>query len=134
MNAVNPIEWVRHTQNGEKLYVPPPDVYSVNGKKLSKGTATRTESYYLNPQFVGRDQIVHVGWTDVSFEEAQQILKAFDPDNRQGIWVRFLSPWYGWIEEEMYTGDVPAPMMSRDKVFWEKIEFDVTTKQTRWRT
>lgn len=134
MDAVNPIEYVRHSANGPKLYVPTPDIYSVNGKKLSKSSVKRSESYYLNPQFVGRDFIIHIGWQDVSFEDAQTILNAFDPDKKQGIWVRYLNPWHGWIEEEMYTGDIPAPMLNLKKVYWEKIEFDCTTKQTRWRT
>ena len=133
MESVNPIECVRHSENGPNLYVPVPHIYSVSGKKLSKDTATRTESYYMHPDFVGRDQIIHIGWEKPTFEQGKTILNAFDPDRLQGIWVKFLSPWYGWIVEEMYTGDVPAPMMKRSKVYWETIEFDLTTKQTKWR-
>lgn len=128
------IEWVRHSKDGPNIYIPEPDIFSVTGKKLSKDTAKRSASYYLNPDYVGRDLIVHVGWTEPTFEEAKAILNACDPDGLQGIWVKFLSPQYGWIIEEMCCGDVPAVMMQRDKVFWEKIEFDLTTKQTRWRS
>lgn len=133
MDTENFIEWVRHSENGSNIYVPAPDDYELVEPKLSKSTAKRTVNYYLNPEYVGRDIKIHLIWLDVPFETAQKIINAFDPERQQGIWVRFLSPRYGWITEEMICGDIPVKAMKREKVFWEKLEFDLTTKQTKWR-
>lgn len=133
MDMIDPIEWVRHSENGANVPYPEPDRCTVTSKKLSKGTAKRSLSYYLNPEFVGKDIIIHLEWIQPSFEEAQAILNAFDPDRRQGIWVKFYHAQYGWLTEEMVCGDTPTEYEPGLKAYCKQIVLDLTTKQTKWR-
>lgn len=133
LDMISPIAWVRHSQNGAELPFPEPDKCTVTAKKLSKDTAKRSLSYYLNPEYVGKDIIIHLEWNTPSFEEGSQILNTFDPDFLQGIWVKFYHVQYGWLIEEMVCSDVPTEFEPGKKAYCKQIVLDLTTKQTRWR-
>jgi len=132
--AYNPIVWVRHSENGSNILVPAPDKYQVNIQKTSKEGAGRTEDWRMKTMFTGKLIQIQAEWTNVSIEDAKTILNAFDPDDVESIWVRCITPQYGEISEEMYCGDIPAPLLDTATNRWESISIELVSIESKWRS
>lgn len=132
--AYNPIVWVRHSENGSNILVPAPDKYQVNIQKTSKAGAGRTEDWRMKTMFTGKLLQIQAEWTNVSIEDAQAILNAFDPDNKNSYWVKVLTPQYGTITEEVYCGDIPAPLLDTATNRWESISIELVSIESKWRS
>lgn len=134
MAGYNPFIWVKHSQGGAQINVPAPDKYQVNVQKTSKAGAGRTEDWRMKTMFTGKLLQIQAEWTNVSIEDAQAILNAFDPDNKNSYWVKVLTPQYGIITEEVYCGDVPAPLFDTATNRWESISIELVSIESKWRS
>lgn len=150
VHQMNPIDWVA-PYNGEssstqvpeanRVRVPSPCSLTWSESDVSRSTAGRSESGKMYKEQLGSVIKIELGWDNIDFVDAYDILNAF---NSEYLWVRIVDPKKHPVNaqgqatttpdydprhykhtEVFYVGDRTAPMYNASNGLWSNVSFSI---------
>lgn len=107
--------------------VPSPSTYVWGLADVSADDAGRTEDMTMQKNRKGQAVTIQLAWRYVSTATASVILKAFNPEYINVIYIDPLEG--GEKKREFYVGDRNAPMYNGELDLWEEIAFTIIQRK-----
>ena len=113
---------------GDITNIPPPSSYVWKLEDTSAPDAGRTEDGKMWKKRIGQVVGIELSWQNVTTEDANKILKAFNPEY---VNVTYIDPMIGTSSNgyyhtlQFYVGNRSAPMYNWKKGLWSNISFNL---------
>lgn len=97
---------------------------------LSDADAGRSEDGWMHKNRIGQIRRLSPEWRNIPIEQAQRILKMFNPEYVTILFIDPLTdPYYGYRREEIfYTGNRSAALYNAAKNIFEKVSFNLISQ------
>ena len=116
------------------LTVKTPTTFSWKLEDISSSSAGRTENTVMDKAQIGQTVGLELGWNNLTTDELNQILKAF---NNQYSTITYVDPLFGDANDDFrrtsifYTGNRNTTMYNQVLGLWSVATFNVIEKDAR---